>query len=614
MRKKWTAGSAVPLRVVIYFLIEIFSLSLYFAISSQCTQVGCWLSFFSIFVIFVSGIMVLEVYVTLEYDEDYDPHMEVLDIASTFSLDAEKITRLLKFSVVTISIFEAPAAFILALYTVFNVPFMNGTQTFFFNHVQKQIVRIVAAMIAVLPALVWTQGRYRESNGSVFEATKAFVRVDIYIMYFFLKFMVCVICPLSVLSSISVLKSQSGWFQSVSKDNVILPQGTQNSQATVISIPDINLLSFQLRDNWKDVDNSTYFSDDGLTECSCCVDTTRSIIVAVDRLSKRFTVVYSFLKLCGTIAFTLFADTGYLACGDPSRIHSNVTCDVVYDWSAFEDDELLSRFPTCEESCIGTQYPAVVTYPADTSLYIPPLPPTPWTCTATLPNACVCNDWLIFQFSIIVLHALHYVVQCYFYIRYNYFDPQQNQINCVETYTFAGSNLTLFLTQPAMCLLSVIETACIVIVWIGAISVPGVYCSGDVPIAKLDVYFAFFITVAEVYKANMSTCAKLVKRREFKWALWSLVRPDLFIFYGFTLFLQTFFFPFSVAGYIWAQYKFGGDTIANASSVIEETLQSPFSAVIAEDNACISHDSRLRKDAPTGAGKSSDIELTASKL
>jgi hypothetical protein len=127
---------------------------------------------------------------------------------------------------------------------------------------------------------------------------------------------------------------------------------------------------------------------------------------------------------------------------------------------------------------------------------------------------------MIFQFVVIVLHVVHYAVQCYFYIRYNGFDPQQIQINCVETYTFAGENLTLFLTHPSMCFLSVLEAAAIVIVWIDAILAPNAYCAGDPHHVNTDkLPFAIFITFIEMYKANVSTCLKLCRSSEYWWAL-----------------------------------------------------------------------------------------------
>jgi hypothetical protein len=118
---------------------------------------------------------------------------------------------------------------------------------------------------------------------------------------------------------------------------------------------------------------------------------------------------------------------------------------------------------------------------------------------------------------------------------------------------------------------------------------PGVYCSGTFHYDSFDLYFAIFITVVEVYKANMSTCGKLLNRREFWWALWSLVRIDLFIFYGFTLFLQTFFFPFSFVGYLWSGYKVQGSKTIRGSSVVEESLQSAFVPTTSEYSISISH-------------------------
>jgi hypothetical protein len=592
MKRKWAAGTAIPFRVVYSFLIAIITMVLYFMVGQKCQQSYCWTTTFFGVLMSVSGLFFIEVYVTVEYDEDYDPHIDVLDIASMFALDAEKITRLLKFTVVAQSLLEVIAAFWLMTYIegVFSA-FSEGYNRYNFNGGEMRVVRLILVMIFMFPLLMWPIHRYRMTNGSILETAIAFIRVDIFLMYFFLKAMVCWICPLSLLANISVLKSQYGWFAAKS-GGTNNSDGSESEQPEGTSFQDNKLLSFQLRDNWDDVDSRKFYDndDDDSKEDNWLVPVTRSIFVTFDRLSKRFTVVYSFLKLCGTIAFTLFVNTNYLACGDPSKTHSTVTCDVSYTWAPFEYEyQILSHSSSCMESCIGTNYKPTVSYPPDNSLYVPPLPPTPWTCTASLPNACVCNDWMTFQFSIIILHVLHYIVQCYFYMRYNYFDPQQNQINCVETYTFAGKNLTLFLTQPSMCLLSVLEAASIVIVWVELIVKPGVYCSGTFHYDSFDLYFAIFITVVEVYKANMSTCGKLLNRREFWWALWSLVRIDLFIFYGFTLFLQTFFFPFSFVGYLWSGYKVQGSKTIRGSSVVEESLQSAFVPTTSEYSISISH-------------------------
>jgi hypothetical protein len=163
----------------------------------------------------------------------------------------------------------------------------------------------------------------------------------------------------------------------------------------------------------------------------------------------------------------------------------------------------------------------------------------------------------LFQFVVIVLHIVHYFVQCYFYIRYNYFDPQQNQIDCVETYTFAGENLALFLTHPSICFLSVLEAISIVVVWIEVALRPGGSCtsSGVFDSSNFPFQFAIFVTFVEVYKANVSTFGKLSKGGHYWWAVWSLVRIDLFVFYGFTLFLQSFFFPFSLLGHSLSGYR-----------------------------------------------------------
>jgi hypothetical protein len=61
----------------------------------------------------------------------------------------------------------------------------------------------------------------------------------------------------------------------------------------------------------------------------------------------------------------------------------------------------------------------------------------------------------------------------------------------------------------------------------------------------------------EVYKANMTVASNCLRKKDYRGTLISLFRIDLFVFYGGTLFLQTFLFPFSLAG--WVATKIKGD-------------------------------------------------------
>jgi hypothetical protein len=577
IEKKWAAGNLFPFRLIYSFLVMLLTSTLCFQTRQRSRDFGyydapcrgtiCWAVSFLAALILAFAVFCIDIFVILEYDEEYDPHLEMLVIASAFTLDAEKISRLLNFTVVAQSSFELFIEFILIGHVFIE---------YFYGQPVPLIVEVILCLMFTFPIIVWTKRHFRFSYDGFLEAAKAFIRLDITMaMYFFLKIMVAAISPLSLLANISVLKSQRGWFKSAKSTAIAEAKNTVQSEPT--SLQDSKLLSFQLRDNWNTADGRK--ASDGVDDLSgsCSVSVAGCWFDTVARLSKRFTVVYSFSKLFGTILFTLYANTDYLTCGDPSRTYSTVTCDLTYDWNPIYDSSVVTS-QSCSTSCIGTKYRPTTSYPSDSSPYAPPLPPTPWTCTGHVPNACICNNWFIFQFSIIVLHVLHFIVQSYFYMRYNYFDPQQNQINCVETYTFAGQNLTLFLTQPSMCLLSAIEAACIVIVWFGLIAAPGVYCSYASNYDSFDLDFAIFITVIEVYKANLSTCGKLFKRREFWWALWSLVRIDLFVFYGSTLFLQAFFFPFSVAGCLSSRSK----NQAVSTTVYNETFKSPFSSSGAE--------------------------------
>jgi photosystem II stability/assembly factor-like uncharacterized protein len=484
--------------------------------------------------------VLLELFVVTEFDE-YDPHVEMVTIARTYSLDARKLTSLLRPLPVMFSVLE-----------VFNMVFLfivhryvlkaNSWRTSIYDDYyecrdssQGVIPNVLLFMFAFeffCPMLVLMDFTWRKTQ-SILDTLKAMLRIEIFIICMFLKAMLAWVFPLCLLTNFSAVKIKHATEQS------------EQAGASDAAKDTPELLSFELRDNWLDAE----------AEGSSTI--LRYIYVICDKLRQRFTVVYSLVKLCGTIAFTLFVNTDYLSCGNPSSYHDAVSCPISYEWDSLSVGDV-SASKECAAICMGFVYQPKFIYPEITVPGAPPLPPTPWECTVQISGECTCNHWMVFQFIVIVLHVIHYMIQCYFYIRYNYFDPQQNQINCVETYTFAGENLTLFLTQPSICLLSMIEAICIVLVWIEVMLPFGGYCpswsASSVSLTSFDVQFAVFITFVEVYKANLSTFGKLCNRREYWWALWSLFRIDLFVFYGFTLFLQTFFFPFSLVGYTVSKY------------------------------------------------------------
>jgi photosystem II stability/assembly factor-like uncharacterized protein len=556
-----------------------------------------WLLLFFACAIASLTTLALELFVLVEYcdigeviGEGYDPHLQMLSIASTFSLDAEKMTTLLQPTMVFFSMLET--FMIVCLYVIYGFlkklldhyrgeyirsfdDYDNCHQSDALELSYAYLVLILLCIELLSPFILWAVKTWKET-GSFKEAVRAGCRIDICGTCLFLKLMLTGISPLCLLTNISIMKAQVAQTR---KQN-------QSTEEDATTAPDFSatsdLLSFQLRDNWASVDEAIIASGAPGSNVSYLA----YVAVVMDRLLKRFTVVYSFLKLCGTIAFTLFINRDFLSCHNMDSYATVATCPVTYEWLTPITPTyfLLSSDHPCKSTCLNYMYPSRYVYPTLQYEYSPPLPPESWTCQVEISGECICSNWFTFQFTIIFLHVIHYVVQCYFYIRYNYFDPQQNQINCVETYTFAGENLTLFLTKPSLCLLSTIEAICIVIVWAEVILRPGGYCNqNNSALSLFDLQFAIFITFIEIYKANLSTCGKCCSKREYWWALWSLVRIDLFVFYGFTLFLQSFFFPFSLLGYSVVKYAKLAGTSINGTGLTEPLL-NPICNAVGETN------------------------------
>jgi hypothetical protein len=474
----------------------------------------------------------------------FDAHLEILLVAESRSFDVAALTRLLQPTVVIFAVLDVATWVLMFLVQYELIPFAHARHRDWchgtpINEAPPMVYILIVLLVIELltPMITWSLHQYRTKK-SAKAAWVGLCRLDIQGLGWFFKIMLCWLFPLSVLSNISILKANESTLSDV--DRKIADDQKKGTGAS----PD--LLSFQLRDNWNTVDREEDASD----------SIWGTVHLVVLRLTKRFTVVYSFAKLLGTIVFTLVANTAYLGCISPDRYWQAATCNIGYVWDVdptSSNPTDVSPQSTCFSLCIGGSHLARTTYPPLQEADSPPFPPNPWECQLELSGQCLCNNWFTFQFSVILLHVVHYVVQCYFYVRYNYFDPQQNQINCVETYTFAGQNLALFLTQPSMCLLSVVEAISIVIVWIEVIFNPGASCSYD-SLNSFHLEFAVFVTFMEVYKANLSTGGKYWNQQEYWWAFWSMLRIDLFVFYGFTLFLQAFFFPFSIVGAISASF------------------------------------------------------------
>jgi hypothetical protein len=265
------------------------------------------------------------------------------------------------------------------------------------------------------------------------------------------------------------------------------------------------------------------------------------LLTVAHKLCSRYTVQYSFVKLVASIVISLALNAGYSYCGNQAGYISAEICPM--DCSAH------CVFESVQHHNDDAMYPTSRIHSCSPSEGL-----------SAVHNACFCDNWLMSDMLVILFNTLHFVLQCYYLIRYNNFDPQQNQIDCVQSYTFVGDNILLFLTHPAISLLSVLEAAVLVVSWNSVVQQLGVVCSSPDPDSTSSddhtsaVLFALFMTLIEVYKANMTVATNALKEKRYGWAAFCLLRMDLFVFYASTLFLQMFLFPFSIVGYIVSKY------------------------------------------------------------
>ena len=267
-----------------------------------------------------------------------------------------------------------------------------------------------------------------KSTSSIIEALICCFSFDLLYAFIIIRFGQAFLIPLSLLSYLSIRKINNIKINS----NEIIQISNYDKP---LNAPNNKLLDFQLRDQW--IDDQEIINSNNTIKSNILI-----IKLYIKRLSTRFTVVYSFIKLFGAILFVLNLSTNYLHCNyiDSLKISEIKTCNNIND---------------CHSYCVG--------YHKHTLYYNKEI--TDNTCTIGLPNYCLCNNWFTFEFSVILLHLIHFIIQCYFFIRYQYFDPQQNQIMCVQSYMFAGDNLLLFLTNPAICFLSTLEAIVLSISW-----------------------------------------------------------------------------------------------------------------------------------------------------
>jgi hypothetical protein len=340
---------------------------------------------------------------------------------------------------------------------------------------------------------------YYRTEGMTRRALIALIRIDATALYILMSFLQLAAMPLSLLTYVSLVRQRTGRLK---ETNLSLDMRQSTISSPVVA--------------------NDHESDLKTVPSSPC-----SVLLKI--FSSRFTVVYSFGKLFAAIVVSIVTSQGYNFCHDQhDAIGSNycpTNCQVTCLTETFThcyDDEYTGQFNY--DYCPSNTFPC-----------------------AQAVNGCLCMNWVLVDFLVICMNLIHFMCQCIYLVLYDNFDPQQNQIECVQSYSFVGDNLTLFLTHPVFCFLSALEFSILIDSWIGVFL--GVRCPGSEASAR-SIYFAASMTALEVYKANTSMCWKNFKNGEYIWAIWSLLRVDLFVFFGFTLLMQCFIFPISIMGYL----------------------------------------------------------------
>jgi hypothetical protein len=270
----------------------------------------------------------------------------------------------------------------------------------------------------------------------------------------------------------------------------------------------------------------------------------------------RFSVMYSLCKLLGAITFSLATSKGYEYCHNQHNLLHESTCPAHCTITC-----LTMTFDDCNNPALQDDYVLFC-------------PDQLFPCQFTT-QECLCGNWMLIDLTVLLLHAVHFLCQCVYLLRYDTFDPQQNQIECVQSYNFFGENLAVILTHPAILLLSVLEAAILVLSWIGLGQ--GVSCDNSSAVSdSTGLAFALFMTFLEVYKANTSVMLRNLRAGRYAWAAYSLLRIDLFVFFGCTVFVQCFLFPFSVLGALAAWIS--SQLSDNVADLRDEQLKPPASA------------------------------------
>jgi hypothetical protein len=403
------------------------------------------------------------------------------------------------------------------------------------SHVTPKYGRLLAMFFVLLltctPVLLvgqrlWRKTAHRPAQWRFSAVVMALTCADVIVLFLLTRATQVAVMPVSLLSFLSRLRTR--YFPAKHQQ----ASGTERPSEMVSSSPspskgDPLLLSLAFRRaKWIDDPPST----------PRWVTWRRALV----KLCSRYTVVYSLLKMLTCIAYSLIANQGYRSCGldawgtygDPLTCHEPLACRAFCPgWSYLS-----------EGAQHGYSHPPQFTYDYED--------PAGGSCTVEVAGNCTCTNWWIFQFLVILGHLVHFGIQCWFYVHYDHFDPQQHQILCVEQYALVGDNVTWLFTYPAMGWLAVVEFGILVLVWVEVFTHNGSYCvhpgSYELNASNSALVWAVLNTFVEIYKANVSIATRA--REQGQWVRMgaALVRVDLFVFYASTLVFQTLLFPISV--------------------------------------------------------------------
>jgi hypothetical protein len=445
--------------------------------------------------------------------KDFDLQSDMVAIANKYDISSDTLTTLLHPVICLLAMIDASALYVAVASVDMSYASCDGTYNYPTGTLKLMLVLSVVIAELYTPVAIHVMNVFINPDSTIREKLIAPVKIDLLISCTILRMMQVICWPAAVLSYVSIKKRN---------------RANERHEK-------VNLLAMDVRDSF-----TLHVLAGGAFHGRW------TVMNVLRTLSSRYTVQYSFAKLIVAILLSFALNTDYMYCNDPQH--------------SFTEDECASD---CRAHCVFPKKKSDDYYPEHSHHCY------------EVDHMCFCENWLMTDLTAILLNTVHFILQCYYLLHYNNFDPQQNQIDCVQSYTFVGENITLFLTHPAICFLSVLECAVLYVSWNAVILELGVVCGSEVAGDNIgsSFLFAMLMTILEVYKANMTVAFNEIKDRSYLWAVFSMFRVDIFIFFGATLFLQTCLFPFSIIGYFTVGGKFD-PTIGRESIVLTRETDS----------------------------------------